>query len=1126
MQSWAMGSRQVDVLVITALPEEYDAVLAIDDGAVPDTQWTRETGPSGGRVSFRSFLTDTNQPLRVAVALPPKMGAVSTTNVALPLAIELKPQCIAMCGVCAGHRGKTALGDVIAANKVFYHDVGKQKGSTLELDLDPTPLRHSWNDHVKDMQRRAVQRFAEKPWFRARPLPAEWRERRLLHAIYQGKSEPWKHVDVALPQHEWGTILRLLRDQHLLHANGLKLTPKGRAHVKHLLTEYMGEFPDLSPSGTFSPFQLHSAPFATGSSVIENKPPPRAPSAKPEQATQPNPDEDIWGFISPFMRTSLGLDMEAAAIGDLVRHQEQLALEWIVMKGVMDFAQHGRDDHFKEFAARASAECLLWFVREKVAGKSAPDVHDLLVSGTYEAPSSPNHSPSQVLNACYETVPWRNQGRSAVLSDLDQWANDRTKAVSVRLLHGDGGAGKTRLAIEWIKRRKQRHEIAGFLVKEPDPQWLEKLCGSGLPVTIVIDYAEIRRDLDSILDQLSRRAERVDASTPLRLLLLARGDGDWWRSLGARPAIQSILDRTSAQELVSIAPTNAEREEIFQEAAEKFASVFGVGASRTPTPPLDDPRFGRVLYLHMAAMATVLKASFSAASLIDEILRHEETMWKRSSNPHVADIDIQLARQLLASATLLGGIPSRRHAHELADRLLGRKRERAEEEVVALLHRVYSRSSTLVHIPAIEPDLLGEEMILRATKDAHAEWIDQATPDELCTTESTTTIFTVLGRIAVRDNSSRVHAWIDHLLHRDLAIYAVPALRAAKAVTQQTTASPLGGILTQAVIKRGSLALAQAIQKEGIPYPSISLSELDNWCLTALLSDSAEANGSDATQERASLFLRRGRALDSLGRYHDAMVADQESLRLFQSLYRISPDKYFYEVTLSMANLIATSGHAGERRLSLTTAEDLVALYQRQFGSTFPEAALHGLATALNNLANSLNVEKDYSKAIVRAGEAARVWRLLVQRHPGVPEFHAHLATTNFVMSNSYLALGRVEEAATAAEESANEFRRLYLSDRESYASRLGSSLGSLGRSRKAQGLYQEAADALKEAINVCQAISPPIPSPILHELGVIVSDFGETLAAWEQARPDLIEIVRRDYGRAFNVRVTDSVHR
>jgi hypothetical protein len=37
------------------------------------------------------------------------------------------------------------------------------------------------------------------------------------------------------------------------------------------------------------------------------------------------------------------------------------------MKGVMDFADHGHDDHLKDFAARAAAECLLWFLRARVS---------------------------------------------------------------------------------------------------------------------------------------------------------------------------------------------------------------------------------------------------------------------------------------------------------------------------------------------------------------------------------------------------------------------------------------------------------------------------------------------------------------------------------------------------------------------------------------------------------------------------------------------------------------------------------------------------------------------------------------------------------------------------------------
>jgi nucleoside phosphorylase len=61
-------------------------------------------------------------------------------------------------------------------------------------------------------------------------------------------------------------------------------------------------------------------------------------------------------------RKLLGLEMEASAIG-AIAHLHGVP-KTLVMKGVMDFADLEKDDHFKLFAARASAECLLAFLRE------------------------------------------------------------------------------------------------------------------------------------------------------------------------------------------------------------------------------------------------------------------------------------------------------------------------------------------------------------------------------------------------------------------------------------------------------------------------------------------------------------------------------------------------------------------------------------------------------------------------------------------------------------------------------------------------------------------------------------------------------------------------------------------
>ena len=49
--------------------------------------------------------------LRIVVVRPPRMGGDHTAQVAGQLLEAYRPRCIAMCGVCAGHPERTALGE-------------------------------------------------------------------------------------------------------------------------------------------------------------------------------------------------------------------------------------------------------------------------------------------------------------------------------------------------------------------------------------------------------------------------------------------------------------------------------------------------------------------------------------------------------------------------------------------------------------------------------------------------------------------------------------------------------------------------------------------------------------------------------------------------------------------------------------------------------------------------------------------------------------------------------------------------------------------------------------------------------------------------------------------------------
>jgi nucleoside phosphorylase len=132
----------VDVVIMTAIALEYREALRVGAGALAGSQWEERRGPNELPVAFRAFSGKEGRPLRVALALAGDMGAVAATNALLPLVMAYEPRCVAMCGVCAGRPGKTNLGDVIAAERLFFHDEGKrlpEKVGSPALSVGPRP---------------------------------------------------------------------------------------------------------------------------------------------------------------------------------------------------------------------------------------------------------------------------------------------------------------------------------------------------------------------------------------------------------------------------------------------------------------------------------------------------------------------------------------------------------------------------------------------------------------------------------------------------------------------------------------------------------------------------------------------------------------------------------------------------------------------------------------------------------------------------------------------------------------------------------------------------------------------------------------------------------------------------
>lgn len=436
-------SELIDVLILTAIREEFEEAQEVNDGAV--TPWAR----TEQLLLTRSYLTDRG-PLRVGLTLALDMRGVSLANAAHPIIHKYQPQCLAMCGVCAGRRGHVRLGDVIIGDPLYVYDAGAltiertedgEERSVFRADPNPHRLSATWRAHALEF--RVPQTLAD----RALPISLEEQRSWLLSRLANGLDP------VGDPQREthcpqWTQVLDELRQRGLLEPLGLTITALGRQTV----AEERLRYPDGLPK---EPLKIHLGAIATGENVVRYA--------------------GMFDRLSYSMRNVLGLDMEAAALG-AVAHDR--GIPSIAMKAVMDYADGSKTDAFKRFAARASADCLLAFLRQVVEPR-----RDLLTSAS---------AFEQVLIHMRDGLRQPEAVPLQTTSGEDAQTALAREAGSYRstLLLGAGGAGKS-TAVRSFADTQTRTGTPCLLIRASSFMGdIDAWTRSGLPLGVTADALE------------------------------------------------------------------------------------------------------------------------------------------------------------------------------------------------------------------------------------------------------------------------------------------------------------------------------------------------------------------------------------------------------------------------------------------------------------------------------------------------------------------------------------------------------------------------------------------------------------------------------------------------------------
>jgi hypothetical protein len=135
-------------------------------------------------------------------------------------------------------------------------------------------------------------------------------------------------------------------------------------------------------------------------------------------------------------------------------------------------------------------------------------------------------------------------GRDDDVRKILAWAESGSKAPSARLITGEGGAGKTRLAAEVARILRAKGWVAGFLPRHRN-QFRFNVGDKGL--FLILDYPEEQPERTSAI--LRDLAERKTAPFPLRVLFLSRRSFAQWQ--GEATILQGRFGR---QEIAASAP--------------------------------------------------------------------------------------------------------------------------------------------------------------------------------------------------------------------------------------------------------------------------------------------------------------------------------------------------------------------------------------------------------------------------------------------------------------------------------------------------------------------------------------------------------------------------------------------
>ncbi|OLO49126.1 hypothetical protein BKH31_01200 [Actinomyces oris] len=772
-------------------------------------------------------------------------------------------------------------------------------------------------------------------------------------------------------------------------------------------------------------------------------------------------------------------------------------------------------------------------------------------------PLPDDSTPLQMIQTRYGVVPFCSRPE---YRELKEWAVGTAKSsgrkpdVSVAVLTGAGGTGKTRMAAQLCHDLEVLGWYTGFVpaksVMENDE--LAYLAELTTELLVVVDYAEESRQeqLAALLRALRGRR------SPTRIVLTARGIDSWWEDFREELESDGIqLGRGLVKEL----EPRPDPVLLYRQAVRGFSKVInGVNPPEVAIPEhAGDTALDIVLRSWLAVVddggmqdpqseRSVERGSRSARasnpnardSLYDRVLRLEFNRWR--TFPELQDISLIHLRRIAATLSLL--VPDVGQVDDVLSRLLEWRDEHLRRSRLAeLLSTTLLRSAGDGGV-SLRPDPVAEHLVL-SVFGHDPDQVDAVLPgdpldvpgvNESDASEATVTRAVMLGqqaqnlsqvitRAASQDRESAVrlahhvlkacpHLWSSAL---EVALaQGGPFVGALEHLIESGAELPCAEIqsaipLGHSTLRGVALAAMQRMEAPSERDPVKRAIYLDH--LANRLSDAGRSvEALEAAQEAVGLFRELvenspedhvpglagslnnlANILSGLGRSGEALEVSQEAAGLYRELAQASPAAYTPDLALSLNNLASNLSAVGQDQEALEVAQETVRL-RRALVEVWPETYTPGLATSLGNLAMFLSAVGQEREALVVVEETVRLRWALVEVWPEV--YTSDLAISLDSLATILSRLGRRNEGLVVAREAVRLFRNLVEVSPAAYTPNLALSLSNLSNSLPEVGLLPEALVVAREAVGLYRELAEASPAVHMPNLAMSLNNLGRIL--------------------------------